>query len=110
MCLKDAIVDTNNLSLALCWIVELFVAIQAQNSGKIGIFAFKTSDARRFAKLSKADDTIIRALISYRNKYVHEGKYRTNNASIKYILLSVQQFALNRCSVYADINSKQFDV
>lgn len=42
MYLKDAIINTTNLNLALCWIVELFVAIQAHNSGRTGTFTFKT--------------------------------------------------------------------
>lgn len=109
-CLKDAIIETSNLSLALCWLVELFVAIHAKKSGRIGKFYFLTTDARRLCKLSKQYRNAVSVLITYRNTYVHEGKYRANNTNIKTVLPVLQQFALNQCNVYLDINRKQFDV
>lgn len=108
--LRDAIIDTNNLSLALCWLVELFIALQAKASGKKGTFMFQTSDAKRQYGYKRAELRIYNTLVQYRNTYVHEGKYRANNRRIKSTLNAIQQFALNQCNVYLDVNSKQFDV
>lgn len=105
--LRDSIALTTNASLALCWLVELFNAIQALKSGIKGTFTFTTFDARKQSCLCEFDNDILLQLITYRNLYVHTGKFRATQKDLD--LNVVQKFANKYCNVYIDFNSKTFD-
>lgn len=105
--LRDSIVLTTNASLALCWIVELLVAIKALESGKQGEFIFTTRDARRAMELSYSTNKVVSALIHYRNMYVHTGRFIVNHTSLD--LKAIQTFANKYCNIYIDFSSKIFD-
>lgn len=105
--LRDSIALTLNASLALCWLVELFNAIQALKSGIKGTFNFTTFDARKQSCLCQFDNDILLQLIAYRNLYVHTGKFRATQRNLD--LQDVQNFANKYCNIYIDFGSKTFD-
>lgn len=105
--LRDSIVLTNNASLALCWLVELFVALQALKSGIKGTFTFTTFDARKQMIENNKDNKLVVKLIKYRNLYVHTGRFRASYKAFN--LQEVQDFAIKYCYIYIDFNSKTFD-
>lgn len=105
--LRDSIVLTNNASLALCWLVELFNAIQALESGIKGTFTFTTFDARKQILKNNRDNRLVVKLIKYRNLYVHTGRFRASHKAFN--LQEVQYFANKYCHIYIDFNSKTFD-
>lgn len=89
--LRDSIALTLNASLALCWLVELFNAMQA----------------RKQSCLCQFDNDILLQLITYRNLYVHTGKFRATQKNLD--LGIVQNFANKYCYIYIDFSSKTFD-
>lgn len=104
--LRDAIILTNNASLAICWIVELFVAMCAYKHGITTTLYYLTSDARKHIHDSK-DYVIFKQLVRYRNKYVHEGYLSINAKMLN--LDAVKEFTLKYCSINLDLNNKKFD-
>lgn len=105
--LKDSIVSTPNASLALCWIVELLVALGALKSGKRGEFVFTTWDACQAMNLSYSANKVMAALIFYRNTYVHTGRFIVNHRLLD--LQAIQNLVNRYCGIYVDFNSKTFD-
>lgn len=104
--LRDAITLTPNASLAICWIVELFVAMCAYKHGITTTLYYLTSDARKHIHDSK-DYAIFKQLVRYRNKYVHEGYLSINSKMLN--LNDIKDFALKYCSINLDLNNKEFD-
>lgn len=104
--LRDAITLTSNASLAICWIVELFVAMCAYKHGITTTLYYLTSDARKHIHDSR-DYAIFKQLVRYRNKYVHEGYLSINSKMLN--LDAVRDFALKYCSISVDFDSKKFD-
>lgn len=103
--LRDAITVTSNASLAVCWLVELFVAMCAYKHS-IAITSYYISDAQKNIHNCK-DYAVFQQMAKYRNKYVHESYLSVNSKMLD--LNAVKEFALEYCSINLDFDNKDFD-
>lgn len=104
--LRDAIILTDNASLAVCWLVELFVAMCAYKHGIATTLYYLTTDAQKHIH-NRKDYVVFRQMVTYRNKYVHESYLSVNSRMLD--LKSAKEFALTYCSINVDFDSKKFD-
>lgn len=104
--LRDAITLTSNASLAVCWLVELFVAMCADKHGIYTTFYYLIPDAQKHIHNCE-DYAVFQQMVIYRNKYVHESYISVNSKMLN--LNAVKEFALAYCSINLDFDNKVFD-